>query len=395
MSSPTLLIAGAGIAGLTAALCALRAGFHVTVTERAPRLSEVGAGLQLGPNAMRVMAALGLDATVRAAGHEPLALAMRDGPSGRELFSIPAGVHGGADWGAPHVNIRRAALQAILLNAFEASPRASLLLDSEAVDYREGGAGIVLTLASGDELTGAALIAADGLRSALRARLLQGQRPRYTGNTAWRTLVPATEALLSLIPDASTVWTGPGRHAVTYYLRDKRLINFVGAVERTDPEAEGWDHRGDLAQLRADFAGFAEPVRAVLAAAGDAKLWGLYDRPPPARISQGAMALVGDAAFPMPPFMAQGAGHAMECAWTAVWDLKTTGGFRAYEKQAMGRGVRLLETSRRNADLFHGRALPAMFGYRPVEAVARIMPRFVRSRFGWIYRYDATAGRPV
>ena len=391
----TVLIAGAGIAGLTAALCAHRAGLVPRLFDRAPDLTEVGAGLQLGPNAMKIMRALGLSDAIMAAGYAPRRLDLRDGANGSIFFSVPAGTDGPARWGAPHIAIRRPALQAVLRKAVETRCPGALHLAAEAVDFRPSPEGPVLTLADGTERQGSALIAADGIHSALRSRLLQGERPNFTGNLAWRAVVPADETLRALLPDAAAAWAGPGRHAVTYFLDGGATVNFVGVVERDEPAPETWDTLGDPEQARQDFAGFCEPVRAVLERARTVGLWGLYDRPTPDRLQEGRTALIGDAACPMPPFMAQGAALAMEAAWTAVWSLTSTGDFRRYERALKPRASRLLDAARRNGDLFHGRGLPTLWKYAPVRLTSRVIPSVILARFDWVYGVDPTRDRPL
>lgn len=395
MTGNTLLICGGGIAGLTAALCGLEAGWQPLVIERSEALSEVGAGLQVGANAMKVLARLGLADAVRRAGHIPETLDLRIGESGETVFSVPAGASGAQRWGAPHVNIRRAALQQVLLSALQDRAQGALRLSGEGVDFAETGDGVQLSLADGSSLSGAALIAADGVNSALRARFGSGRRPDYTGHTALRALVPAVGALSRLVPDASVAWTGQGRHAVTYYLAERRLINFVGVVETPEPAPEGWHNEASLEEARGWFSGFAEPVRAVLEAADTVRRWGLYDRPAPDHLARGRVAMVGDSAVPMPPFMAQGASYAMECAWGAVWSLASTGRFDAYDALLRVRGARILDAARRNGGLFHGRGLPAAAGFLPVRAAAKLAPGLIAARFDWVYGFDVTAGRAL
>jgi salicylate hydroxylase len=396
MTAPaSLLIAGAGMAGLTAALCAFKAGLTPRVFERAGQLSEVGAGLQLGPNAMKVLRGLGLEDAVRAAGHEPGSLDLRDGSDGTRIFSVPAGPAAQSRWGAPYVVIERAALQSILKAALEARAPGCLTLGQEAVDFTTHGNGVRLHFATAQPCDGDAVIGADGIHSALRGRILDGMRPRYTGNTAWRVMVEATPNLLRLVPDAATAWTGPGRHAVTYFLAGRRAVNFVGVLEASEPAPEGWERTGEIDRVRAAFADFAAPVRAVLDQAGTVRLWGLYDRATPTRLGGARVTLIGDAACPMPPFMAQGAGLAIEAAWMAVWSLSATGRFGAHEAVVLRRSGRMLGAARRNGDLFHGRGPAAGFGHAPVRLAAGLAPQLIRSRFDWVYGFDATRGRPL
>ncbi|MEL6567857.1 MAG: FAD-dependent monooxygenase [Pseudomonadota bacterium] len=395
MSARDLIICGGGIAGLTAALCAHHAGLRPIVYERAEALSEVGAGLQVGANAMKVLAKLGLAEAISRAGHTPETLDLRDGMTGHTIFSVGAGETGKVRWGQPHVNIRRAALQHVLATALEDRVPGALVLGAEAVDYADTGSAIDVEFSDGSLKSASAAIAADGIHSALRQRFHSGRSPDYTGHTALRALVPVTPELAALVPDASIAWTGPARHAVTYYLHGKSMINFVGVVERPEPAPEGWHNSVSLEDARTAFAGFATPVREILASATEARRWGLYDRPAPERLAQGRLALIGDAAVPMPPFMAQGASFAMECAWAAVASLASNGTFSQMGDRLRLRGARILETARRNGALFHQRGLPTLAGYGPVKLAAKLAPGVIRGRFDWIYGFDVTEAYPI
>jgi len=395
LSSEDLIICGGGIAGLTAALCAHHAGMKPMVLEKASSLAEVGAGLQVGANAMKVLARLGLAEAVARAGHVPKSLDLRSGASGQVIFSVPSAEAGRDRWGQPHVNIRRAALQNVLASALAERVPDALHLGQETVDYRTASNAIAVETDKGAIYTARGVIAADGIHSSLRQRFDTGRRPDYTGHTALRALVTATPELLDTLPDASTAWTGPGRHAVTYFLNGRKLVNFVGVVERAEPTPEGWHNEASLQDARAAFSGFARPVRAVLGAAVEARRWGLYDRPAPTRIADGALALIGDAAVPMPPFMAQGASFAMECAWAAISSFSRRGDFGELGERMVLRGARILDAARRNGALFHEQGLPALGGYAPVKLAARLAPTLIRQRFDWIYGFDVTKAYPI
>ncbi|MEM9739327.1 MAG: FAD-dependent monooxygenase [Pseudomonadota bacterium] len=395
MSQSDLIICGGGIAGLTAALCAHHAGLVPKVYERAVDLSEVGAGLQIGANAMKVMARLDLAEAVIAAGYTPQSLDLRQGSSGKTIFSVPAGEAGRARWGQPHVNIRRAALQKVLQSALHQRAPSALVLGQEVVDYSETQSTLTVEMRNGVKVTASAAIAADGIHSALRRGLHDDRTPDYTGHTALRALVPATAALKAALPDASTVWTGAGRHAVTYFLNDRSLINFVGVVEQPEPAPEGWHNAASLEDAREAFAGFCEPVCSVLTAATEATRWGLYDRSAPERLTRGRLALIGDAAVPMPPFMAQGASFAMECAWAAVSSFAGQNDFSALGEKMRLRGARILDVARRNGALFHERGAATLAGYGPIRLAASLAPDLIRTRFDWIYGFDVTEAFPI
>ncbi|MEM1151447.1 MAG: FAD-dependent monooxygenase [Pseudomonadota bacterium] len=395
MSQPDLIICGGGIAGLTAALCAHHSGLSAVVYERSEILSEVGAGLQLGANAMKVLDRLGLAEVCRTAGHVPASLDLREGRTGDLIFSVSAGATGRKRWGQYHVNIQRPALQQILAKALDERSPGALRLGRETVGYTETETGVDVALSDGTAVAAPALIAADGIHSTLRKTIIGEKKPDYTGHTALRAVVPASPSLKGILPDASTAWTGPERHAVTYFLKDRSLINFVGVIERPEPAPEGWHNTASLEDAQTIFADFADPVRKVLETATEARRWGLYDRPAMDSLASGRMAMIGDAAMPMPPFMAQGASFAIECAWAAISSFARSGHFALMNDTLPKRGARILATARRNGDLFHERGLPTLAKYAPVKAAARMAPGFIRGRFDWIYGFDVTRSHPI
>lgn len=396
MSGP-VLIAGGGIAGMAAALGLVRAGWAVRVFEQAPALDEVGAGLQVSPNAMRALDWLGVGAEVRRAGFRPGAAVMRDGRSGREIYRAPLGDAAEARWGAPYLHLHRADLLAILTEGARAAG-VEIVTGARVLRVMERAHGVRLTISREDAeetAEGAVAIGADGLRSALRQQINGAEDPDFTGLVAWRALVPTDRLPPGLIAPEATVWVGPGRHVVTYLLRDGRLINLVAVEEQAEWAAEGWRHKGDPARLRAAFQGWHAAVEVLLAAVDAPFVWGLFTRPEQVRWTTVRIALAGDAAHPMQPFMAQGAAQALEdavvLARLLVPGAAVSEALAAYERARWSRAARVQARSRANGRLFHRRSrLGRLVHHGPVEAVSRLAPSLAASRLDWLYGHDVT-----
>lgn len=391
-----VVVAGGGIGGLSAALALARAGLPVTLLERAPAFGEVGAGLQLGPNAMRVLAGLGVAEAVAARGFRPVAATVRLGLSGREVFRMALGPAAVARWGAPYVQIHRADLVDILRAAAEAA--GARLVPGQAVAGFRGGAGLRVETAGGGEIAACALVGADGLLSATRTALFGPEAARFTGNVAWRATVPAARVPAGLAAPEATLWAGPGAHLVTYWLRGGSLLNLVAVTERADWTGEGWSEPGDPAALRAAFAGWHPAVTGLLAAVETCFLWALRDRAPLPRWGRGRVTLLGDACHPMLPFLAQGAAMAIEDAAVLARCLgapgvETEAALARYEGLRRARTARVQRGARANARLFHLRhPLARAAAWAPAAAASRLAPGLAAGRFDWLYRFDAGAG---
>ena len=386
------LIAGGGIGGLTAALCLLEAGHEVTVFERNPALSTAGAGIQISPNGVKVLQRLGLKSELDAIAFRPQALEMRLGRSGLKLFSIPMRDEAERRYGAPYYHIHRADLLSVLANAL---PPRALHLGKELASFTQSGDAVTVIFADGSRASGDVLIGADGIHSRVREQLFGPDAPRFTGNVAWRLVVPASSILKNLIPPTATIWVGPGRHAVTYFLRRGELVNFVGVVERSDWQNESWTERGDIKELAADFASWSNSITALIAQASEAHRWALFDREPLAHWSQGHVTLLGDACHPMLPFLAQGAVMAIEDAWVLSRQLKSNkeipAALTAYEAVRKPRTTHAQRGARSQTGLYHKRGVPAQLAtYGPMWLAARLTPGVVHARQDWLYKFDVT-----
>lgn len=360
-----LLVAGGGIGGLAAAVGALRAGWEARLFEQAETFSEVGAGIQLGPNATRILREWSLlQGDLQRQVVAPPRLRVRDGVDGAQLGTLQLGAAMEQRYGAPYLTVHRADLQAALLAAArEGGTRLHPGCRVEAVDQDAAGVAVRTTRAKGVE--GEALVAADGVWSGLRAEVAGDGPPQPSGHLAYRGLVRQQDLPAALRSEEVTVWLAPRMHLVTYPLRGGEWLNAVCVVEGTQPgDPRSWDHAASQAQLEAALGPVCTEARERIASVPSWRLWVLHARPPVASadaMARGRIALLGDAAHPMRPYLAQGAGMAIEDARElqralAVADdrlVDVPTALRRYALNRWQRAARVQERSRRNGTIFH------------------------------------------
>ena len=391
-----ILIAGAGIGGLTAALALLRRGFDVTVFEQAAALREVGAGVQISANGVRVLAALGVDAALAALSCEASGKEIRLWNSGQcwKLFDL--GAESVARYGFPYYTVFRPDLLDVLEQAVRRLKPDALRLGARLDSFVQDAGRVTISCADGHTATGAALIGADGIHSRVRHLLSGADAATFTGLIAWRGVIPMARLPAHMRRFVGVNWVGPGRHAIQYPLRRGALMNFVGIVERADWQVESWTARGTTAELAADFAGWHDDVQALIGAIEAPHKWALMQRRPLGRWSDGRVTLLGDACHPMLPMMAQGAVQAIEDGYVLARTLgeaadDVAAAFRRYEAARQERTARLVQASAENAQRFHNPALAD-----PAGAQAYVdrewAPARVHARYDWLFRHDAVAG---
>ena len=311
MTKP-ILIAGAGIGGLSAALALARRGIASHIVERAPEILEIGAGLQLGPNGFRAFERLGIAEAMDDISFRPSAICLLDSIDGRELSRQTLGPLFQARFHHPYRVGFRADVQAVLLKAVQACGKiVTISLGDGVRGFAQNGDRVGLTLDSGRSLEGPILVGADGIWSQVRGGLLGSAPPRASGHIAYRAVLPVENVPFELATDDVQVWVGPGHHLVCYKLRGGKLFNII-AVIHANREVLGWDTVGDKNELRSGFANAFPAVRALVDLIDHGRMWALCDRDPAPGWSVGRITLLGDAAHPMLPYLAQGACMAVE-----------------------------------------------------------------------------------
>jgi salicylate hydroxylase len=386
------LIAGAGIGGLTAAVALARAGFDIALFERAEKLAEVGAGLQLTPNATRILDKLDVLPAVARRAMTPRAIRILRGRDGAEIVRLPLNAH--ERWGAPYFVLLRADLQSALIERAAAEPRIRLNLGMEAAGCSDEESGVSLGLKRGLirlAERGDVLIGADGLKSIIRERLGLGGREqaRFSGRVAFRATLSAKDAPAWASEPDVCLRLGAKAHLVHYPVADGAMVNLVAVIEagwRDRPGEDQWDGEADRAALEAAFARWSKDADALIAAPRDWRAWPLRLRPALADLARGRIALLGDAAHPMLPFLAQGAGQAIEDAGVlaeclaATEDVATA--LAAYTRRRAQRVARAQQESEEQARLYH--MAGPLAAARDI-AMRMLGPERLLRRYDWIY----------
>jgi salicylate hydroxylase len=401
--APHALITGAGIAGLTAALCLARSGFRVSIFERAKTLEAAGAGLQISPNASAILRDLGVLPRLAGTALAPLALRIRRGRDGELLTHVPL-TNAETHWGAPYLLIHRGDLQNALLESVAQDNRITLALDTELVGFTDIKRDLEVTTVSGAlKITHHCdcLIGADGLRSFVRQRLgelrIQARQattapvlPDKASHVAWRALVDADQVPPALRLPEANLWLGSGAHLVHYPLRGGKVINLVAVTDTPvgiDLNADIWSQAGDRVEIEARFASWHAQARTLIAAARDWRKWPLVMLDPLPEWTSDRVALMGDAAHPMLPFLAQGAAQAIEDAAMLgamlMPDAPIEPCLAAYAAARRTRANRVQAASRRQGWIYH-LGEPAAF-FRDL-GLRNMHERQFFARYDWLYR---------
>ena len=390
-----VLISGGGIGGLTAALAFQKLGHQVTVLEQSHVLEEVGAGLQVSPNGMRVFEALGVTARVEMDAFRPRSQELRFGKGGARILTIPLREASYARWRGEYLHIHRADLVEALGGALRDRQAGAVMLGHRVVSYSQDETQVLAHLDTGEMISGDLLVGADGIHSAIRAQMLGPDKPRFTGHVAWRAVVPVSELGAHAPPESACVWVGSKRHAVTYRLRRGSLANLVAVVESKEAPTESWSATGGREQALNDFRHWTPVVQTILEKAATLNRWALYDRIPLKSWSDRRVVLLGDACHPMLPFLAQGAAMAIEDAYVLARLVTSrdtlNAALGAYELIRKPRTSRVQAGARRNAALFHrGDPVSQFATYGPIWLAGHLLPAFAHGQYDWIYAHDVT-----
>jgi salicylate hydroxylase len=386
----SIAIVGGGIGGIAAALSLLRAGANVHIFERAKTLSEVGAGIQVSPNASRILHHLGLADDLANMGVKSLAIHQRRWDDGRTLLRSPLGEAMEAAFGFPHYQMHRADLLSALVRAL---PKERLHIGHRFTALADHGDHVEAVFDNGKHISVDLLVGADGIHSTVRHVVLGPEKPHFTGCVAYRGLVPADRLAHLDLEVTLQVWMGPGKHFVHYYVQNKHLVNFVTAIDQDTWTHESWNDRAEVADALAAYEGWHPQVRGILEAADETFIWALFDRRPMTRWSVGRVTLLGDACRAMLPFMAQGAAQAIEDGATLATCLSqiesrnVPEALRRYEAFRLPRASRVQSLSEINKTRFHLPDGPAQQA-RDAE-MARGTTDFSLKAVSWLYGYDA------
>ncbi|MCB5161066.1 FAD-dependent monooxygenase [Marinomonas algarum] len=388
-----VVIAGAGIGGLCSALAFAQQGKQVVVCEQAWQLGEVGAGLQISPNAFKVLRELGLESALQPFAFVPQNAAIRDYKTGEYYLKSPLAAQAEARYKAPYWHLHRADLHQVLAQACSKAG-VDIWLGAVVSGYREEASSesIRVFLEDGRTYLADLLVGADGIRSHVREQMLGAEQPTFMGQVAWRGVIPVADLPITIQPDAC-VWAGPDRHLVSYYLRGGEYVNFVAVEERQDWRSESWREEGDVTELQAAFSGWHPEVTELLGAAKQTFLWALNGRDALPTWHQGRVVLLGDACHPMLPFMAQGAAMAIEDAQVlarcvATYDLQTA--LVKYEQVRKPRTTQIQNLSKANAGLYHMHG--GVFGkakLQALKAASRFAPKVIQSKLDSVYGYES------
>jgi salicylate hydroxylase len=391
----SVCVVGGGIGGLTAALSLFRRGFDVQVYEQAAALGEVGAGVQVSPNASRVLHRLGLAEELATTGVKPVAWHQRRWDDGRTLLRSPLAEPLEATFGFPHYQMHRADLLAALAGAL---PAERVHLGHRLTGLTDRGDRVEARFANGASVEADVLVGADGIKSAVRGLLFGPEHPRFTGCVAYRGLVPAERLTDLQLEVTAQVWMGPGRHFVHYFVSGGGLVNFVAIIEQDTWTRESWTDRGDIADVLEAFEGWHQQVRTILASADETFIWALFDHLPLRRWSAGRVTLLGDACHAMLPFFAQGAAQAIEDGAALAACLGDTGpdpaaALRRYETARLPRATRLQAMSTANKTRFHLSDGPEQQGRDAEMAAGSTDWSF--DAVAWLYNHDSTVVDPL
>lgn len=391
--TPRIAIIGGGIGGTALSVCLHQRGIEARIFERAPQFSVVGAGIQVTPNAVKVMKALGLFDQAMQVGFLPQAIVGRNWRSGRENFRTPLIDACPKLYGAPFLHMHRADLQDIFVNSL---PESGVCFGKTCVSVRQTVESAVAVFDDGSEFEADLIVGADGIHSPVRGAIFGAEAPRFTGHMCYRATVPC-DGLLNYVSPDSSFWLGPNSHVVTYYVSGGKSVNIVAVAETSDWVAESWSVPSSKAELLAAFNSWHPNIVKLFNEVDDVYKWGLFDRDPMKTWSQGRITLLGDAAHPMLPFLSQGAAMAIEDAYVLAAALSAhlsdvPSALRDYEAERIPRTKRVQLEARERGRTYH---LPSAVAQakRDIGYWLRglIKPQATGIQANWVYEYDARA----
>ena len=389
-SNPIVLV-GAGIGGLFAGLCLQRKNTDFLILEKADKLADVGAGIQIGANGARLIHELGLTEEFEKYALAPLYGLMMDGISGRQICTYPLSAFAQEEHSFPHYQILRSDLQRILVDALQARAPEKLHLAAEVLDIKQEQGFVQLKTRDGRIFQGKAVVGCDGIHSTVRKQCFDETDPKFTNCIAWRALVPTSELEMDY-PMVPRIWIGPGRHLVQYPVSSGKSINLVACVESSTAQHERWQGSSSVEELNQSFSTGCTAVQDLVSKADQALSWGLYERPVLESWTKGCITLLGDAAHAMLPSMAQGAVMAMEDAYqlaesiAALSDLENA--LKDYESKRFKRCRKTQVVARKNMAFFHQKGALNKVSAKALNLAGAQSEKLIGRRYGWLYGYE-------
>lgn len=389
-------VIGGGIGGAALAAALAQRGLEARLFERASGFSEVGAGIQMTPNAVKVLEALGLKDDLMKVGFLPRAIVGRNWRTARENFRTPLIDDCPRLYGAPFVHVHRADLHGLLAARV---PERSATFSATCTGIRQEGGVAVADFEDGSSFEADIIVGADGVRSVVRGALFGAEEPRFTGHMCYRAVVPVDGVVDHVSPDSS-FWLGPNGHVVTYYVRGGRAVNIVAVCETGSWVEESWNAPSSRAEMLAAYPGWHRNVLRLFGEVDQVFKWGLFDRDPMAGWSRGRVTLLGDAAHPMLPFLSQGAAMAIEDAYVLATAVDAHGhdyasAFHAYEAERLPRTSRVQLEARARGKTYH---LPSPMAQARRDFMywlrGKLNPQKTGLQANWVYEYNATSFQP-
>jgi salicylate hydroxylase len=390
-------VIGGGIGGVALTGALAQRGIEVKVFERAPAFGDVGAGIQMTPNAAKVLRGLGLADQLRCAGFLPQAIVGRNWRTARENFRTPLIEACPKLYGADFYHVHRADLHAMLASLV---PESSAMLSTSCLSVRNEANTAIATFADGTEYEADLIVGADGVRSIVRNQLFGEEEPRFTGHMCYRAVVPFPDRRPDFVSPDSSFWMGPNGHVVTYYVRSGAAVNIVAVSETENWVEESWNAPSSREELLNAFKGWHPNLIQLFERTDSVFKWGLFDRDPMKTWSSGRVTLLGDSAHPMLPFLSQGAAMAIEDGYVLATALAAHGpdlqsAQRDYEAERLPRTSRVQLESRERGKTYH---LPSALAQLKRDATYRLQalinPHASGIKANWVYEYDATAFKP-